>query len=97
MQDDSDLEHEAISELLIERFVKYRLPALLKMKAEVAAGQKLSDGEIELLNRILKRSREIEALLHKFPEFEELVAKIIDLYHEITEQALKNETRQDRH
>ena len=25
----------------------------------------------------------------------ELVARIIDLYHEITEQALKNETRPD--
>ncbi len=97
MQDDSDLEHTAISALLIERFVKYRLPALMKMKEEVAAGKKLSDGEIEVLRRILDRSKQIEALLHKFPEFEELVAKIIDLYHEITEQALKNESRQDDH
>jgi hypothetical protein len=91
MQDDDDLEHEAVSQLIIERFVKYRLPPLMKMKDEVHAGKVLSDGELELLRRILQRAHQFRKLVHEFPEYQDLVARIIDLFHEITELALRNE------
>ena len=91
MQDDDDLQHDAVSQLIIERFVKYRLPALMRMKDEVHAGKVLSDGELELLRRILQRANQFRKVVHEFPEYQDLVARIIDLFHEITELALRNE------
>ena len=93
--DDADLEHEAISQLLIERFVEYRLPYILEMKEEVTAGKRLSDGEIELLSRILDRAQQFRKLAHEFPEYQHLIAQTIDVYHEITEGALRNEQAGD--
>ncbi len=90
-ENDAELEHEAVSQLLIEQFVNYRLPALMKMKEEVAEGKCLSDGELELLGRMLKQAHDFARLEHEFPEFQDVIARIIDLYHEITEGALRNE------
>jgi hypothetical protein len=57
----------------------------------VHAGKVLSDGELELLRRILQRANQFRKVVHEFPEYQDLVARIIDLFHEITELALRNE------
>ena len=93
MENDHDLEHDGISQVLIKQFVDYRLPALMKMKEEVHEGKTLSDGEIELLNRILNRAEEFGRVVHEFPEHQDLVARIIDLFNEITELGLQNENQ----
>jgi hypothetical protein len=38
-------------------------------------------------------SKQIQPLLDRHPEYQELVAKAIHLYHEITEKVLANETK----
>lgn len=85
-----DLDESGVSQVLIERFVKYRLRFLLKVQAEVNEGKTLDDGEIELLSRIVSRAHNINHVVHEFPEFEELVAKVINLVGEITDKALAN-------
>ena len=84
-------EHEGISQALIEQFVHHRLPMIVQMRDEVEAGKKLSDGEIEWLGRMLERAHNFRKVAYEFPEYQHLIAQVIDTYEEITELALKNE------
>ena len=88
-----DLDETGVSQVMIEGFVKYRMRYLLQMHAEVENGQSLGDGEIELLGRIIKRAHNFNHLIHEYPEYKELVAKVISLVDEITDKALVNEQR----
>ena len=88
-----DLDDTGVSQVLVEQFVKYRLRFLLKLEAEVDSGNCLDDGEIEILSRVVKRAHSFNHLVHEFPEYEELVARIINLVDEITDKALANAQR----
>ena len=90
---DEDLDDTGVSQVIIERFVKYRLPMLTEMKAEVGRGELLSDGEIEVLSRIVTRAGNFEHFVYEYPELKELVAKVIDLVDEITDLAVENAER----
>ena len=83
--------HDGVSQVMIERFVKYRLPVILQMLEEVDAGKKLSDGEIEVLTRALANADMIMKYAHLYPEFQHLFAQVINAYERITELALENE------
>ena len=85
-----DLDETGVSQVIVERFVKYRLRYLLQMEAEVQKGQVLSDGEIELLSRVVKRAHNINHFAYEYPEYKELLAKIVNLVAEITDKALVN-------
>jgi hypothetical protein len=87
-----DLDHTGTSQVIIERFLKYRLPMLLEIKAEMDEGKILTTGELELLTRMLSRAMQISRFVHDHPEYAELAGKIISLIHEMTEEALQNET-----
>lgn len=89
-----DLDETGVSQVLAEQFVKYRLRFLLKVEAEVDSGHCLDDGEIELLSRIVERAHSFNRLVHEHPEYEELVAKVINLVNQITDKALANEKRE---
>lgn len=88
---DPELDEEGRLQVLIERFVKYRLPAIVEMRDEVESGGTLSDGEIELLDRMISRMHSFNRFVHEYPEYEDLVAKLIGLYDEIAIRALDNE------
>lgn len=85
-----DLDETGVSQVLVERFVKYRMRYLLKMEAEVDKGQCLNDGEIELLSRIVERTKHFNHFVYEFPEYKELVAKVVNLVGQITDKALAN-------
>ena len=89
-----DLDETGVSQVLVEQFVKYRLRYLLKLEAQVDEGQCLDDGEIEVLSRIVKRAHNFNHLVHEFPDYAELVAKIINLVDDITDKALANAQRE---
>ncbi|TDG14082.1 hypothetical protein E2F43_11395 [Seongchinamella unica] len=91
---DEDLDETGVSQVLVEQFVNYRLRYLLKVEAEVDRGQPLDDGEIEILSRVVKRAHDFKDFVHEFPEYEELVAKMINLVDEITDKALVNARRE---
>ncbi|RLQ23146.1 hypothetical protein DWB85_04035 [Seongchinamella sediminis] len=90
-----DLDETGVSQVLAEQFVKYRLRFLLQLEAEVDSGHSLDEGEIEILSRIVKRAHNFNHLVHEFPEYEELVAKIINLVNQITDKALANARREE--
>ena len=74
----------------MERFIKYRMRYLLKMESEVNNGVCLGDGEIELLSRIVERAQHFDHFVYEFPEYKELVAKVVNLISEITDKAVEN-------
>jgi len=68
-----------------------RLPAILSMKERVDKGETLSSADIRLLNQIFQDAQSLHPLVDRHPEWQALAAKMIHLYKEITDLALKNE------
>lgn len=90
---DEDLDDTGVSQVIIERFVKYRLPMLMEIKAALADGRALTEGEIEMLSRVVARAGDFEHFVFEHPELKELVARVIDLVDDITDQAMENAER----
>ena len=89
---DHDMDDAGTSQVVLQRFMKKQLPLLLKMKEEVDAGKDLSDGEMELLDRMLHRADKLNRFVYEHPEYRDLVGKIISLIDDITDEAVDNET-----
>lgn len=81
---------DGVSQVYVERFVHYQLPFLLRVKSEMDAGRLLSDGELELMTRAIDQAHDINTLVYSHPELKALVARVIDLLHQITGEALRN-------
>ncbi len=77
---------------LLER-AKRRIPNLLAIKKRLEAGGTLSDLEITELKKMIEGANDTRALVERHPEYQELVARIISLYEEITEMAVANEEK----
>lgn len=82
---------EGVIAVLVERFNKERLPRILRLKERVDSGEKLSDMDISFLQEVFKDANNVLPLGDRHPEYQDLMARVIRLYHETTEQALKNE------
>lgn len=76
---------------LLKRFRNERLPRAKEIKQRVENGETLTDMDMQFLETVFKDAQHIMPLADKNPEYQELVAIAIRMYHEITEQALKNE------
>ncbi len=87
----SNQEHTGTGQILLEQFVKVDVPELKKIHKSVSEGQKLSAGQLEVMKRYLEESHALSKFVHEFPEYEDIVMGSIEVYHEITEMALKNE------
>ncbi|MBK1700002.1 hypothetical protein [Thiococcus pfennigii] len=75
----------------LDRLRTQRLPRALDIKKKVDAGGTLDEFDINFLKEIFEDSSFTRAAVHTHPEFQEIVARITHLYHEITERALANE------
>ncbi|QFU76857.1 hypothetical protein EY643_15030 [Halioglobus maricola] len=89
---DEELDHDGVEQVVIERFVHYRLHFLLKVKQEMDDGKTLTEGELELMIRMIPRAQRVSHLVYDHPELSVLAAKLIDLVHGITSEALENAT-----
>jgi len=86
-----DKEDDGLIYVLMERFEKIRLPRALSLKEKVDGGGVLDDYDVAFLEEVFSDSNKIKPLLDRHPEYQELAARIVGLYKDITEKALENE------
>ncbi|MDZ7782142.1 MAG: hypothetical protein U5K56_04060 [Halioglobus sp.] len=91
--DDREQTEAGVVEAVIAQWTNHDLPLLLQIKDEMDAGRELTEGEMELLGPLLERAQDMNRLAHLDDKSKELVAKIIDLIQEITDQAVTNENK----
>ena len=53
--------------------------------------ERLDDFDLAFLEDVFSDSQEIQPLMERHPEHQEIAAKMMALYHDITEKALANE------
>ena len=75
----------------LERMQEQRFPRALELKAKVDAGETLEDFDIDFLEKVFEDCTSLKPLLDRHPQYQELAARMMSLYHAITTQALANE------
>lgn len=78
-----------------ERLVNTRLPRALEIKERVDLGEVLTDYDIRFLEEVFNDAREIGPILSQNPQYQDIAARVISLYKEITTKALENQQRED--
>lgn len=79
---------------LLQRLSTHRLPRALALKEKVDQGGLLDDVDIEFLQRVFSDTNKLKSLMDRHPEHQDLVARIISLYSDITARGLENEKQQ---
>jgi hypothetical protein len=77
--------------VLLERLEKQRLPTALAIKEKLDNGQCLEEFDLDFLKEVFADAQNIMPKVQQHPEYLELVGKVINLYHDITEQAMQNQ------
>lgn len=77
--------------VLMERFEKQRLPRILAIKEKLDRGGLLDDIDLALLREVLADSIKVKPLIDRHPEYQELAARMVRLYKEITAKAIEND------
>lgn len=97
MSSDPSLEEKAegVAYVFLERFEKFRLPRALEIRDRVEQGAKLDSFDMEFLTRVLDDAQAIKQMVDQRPDLQDLYARAVELYHEITEKALANEENTD--
>lgn len=90
MAESTDKEAGVI-QALVERLEKQRLPMALALKEKVDQGGLLSEADIAFLEEVFAGSAQLKPMLDTHPEWQDLAARMIGLYGEITAKALENE------
>jgi hypothetical protein len=76
---------------LMRRAAKRRIPRLLRIKKAVEGGARLTNFQITFLSKVFADAQDSLPYVDSHPELHDMAAKMLSIYHEITEQALKNE------
>ena len=82
---------EGVLTVIDERMQAQRFPRALELKAKVDAGETLEDFDIDFLEKVFEDCTGLKPLLDRHPQYQELAARMMSLYHAITTQALANE------
>jgi hypothetical protein len=90
MAESTDKEAGVI-QALVERLEKQRLPMALAIKEKVDQGGLLNEADIAFLDEVFAGTAQLKPMLDSHPEWQDLAARMIGLYGEITAKALENE------
>ena len=90
MAESTDKEAGVI-QALVERLEKQRLPMALALKEKVDQGGLLNEADIAFLEEVFAGTAQLKPMLDTHPEWQDLAARMIGLYGEITAKALENE------
>ena len=91
---ENEAEDHGVLAVIVERLEEQDLPRALDLKDKLDQGGVLDDMDIGFLERVLTTADELKPLLDRHPEHQALAARLMDLYHAITTQALKNEPKE---
>jgi hypothetical protein len=80
-----------VATVILTRFTEETLPKALEIKGRLDQGERLDHWDIEFLEELFKRAEEIRPLIERHPEYQEIYAKAVHLYKEITDRAVSNE------
>ncbi|MCK5395202.1 MAG: hypothetical protein KAJ32_04380 [Gammaproteobacteria bacterium] len=78
-------------EVLLERLEKQRLPRLLALKDKINGGESLDDLDLDFLENSIADARKVIPIIDRHPEYQSLATKVMELYKDISEKALKIE------
>jgi hypothetical protein len=81
---------------LAQRLENTRLPRVIEMKERVERGEVLNDYDLDFLEKVFSEVGEIKPLLDRNPQYQDVAARMMQLYKEITTKALANESAQKR-
>jgi enoyl-CoA hydratase/carnithine racemase len=76
---------------LPQRLNEQRLPRLLALKEKVDAGEALADEDLGFLHEVVEDANRVKPIVDRHPEYQDLVARVVRLYGDITAKALENE------
>ena len=91
---ENETQDHGVLAVIVERIEEQDLPRALDLKDKLDQGGVLDDMDIGFLERVLTAVEELKPLLDRHPEHQALAARLMDLYHAITTQALKNEPQE---
>ncbi len=87
----SSVEDQGVIQALLERLNEFRLPRLLRLKERVDAGEPLTDEDLEFLREAFEDAERAKPLFDRHPEYQDLGARVVRLYADVTAKALENE------
>ena len=77
--------------VLLKRLNEQRLPRALELRDRVNGGAVLTELDIKFLSDVFEDTHRIKPLIEKYPEYHDIVGRMVGLYKEITDKALENE------
>ncbi len=86
-------EDAVVIHAMLKRFVNHRYPKVLELEKRVLGGEKLYPSDIVFLDMVFNDAQYIIKLADKYPEYQEMVLKAVQLYTDITQKALENEKK----
>ena len=75
----------------LHRVSHRRLPRLKRIKESVDSGARLSNYQMTFLGKVFNDMQDALPYFDTHPEMQEMATRMVSLYHDITEQAVKNE------
>jgi hypothetical protein len=82
-----------VIQTLLDRLNNRRLPRAQELKKRVDAGATLSEHDVNFMEQVLKDAQSIQPLVDRHPEYQKIVAGVLQLYKEIMDKALENERK----
>ncbi len=80
-----------VIQAILDKLEHQTLPQALDIKRNVDAGEALSDMDTLFLDDALENLRRGGPYVQAHPQWQSLYSRLVDLYDQITRQALKNE------